>query len=80
MSVKSPLAIVIVLAAAVGYLLGTDSGRHQRDVILVKLRRGEHDAEQLTDAVTEAGEQLSEAVAATGEQVSDTMADANAEA
>lgn len=39
MKVKIPLVIVIVLAVAVGYLLGTEDGRQRRDVILVKLGR-----------------------------------------
>lgn len=40
MKVKVPLLLLLVLAAAVGYTLGTESGRAQRDVILVKLGKG----------------------------------------
>lgn len=41
MKVKIPLGLLVVLAAALGYLLGTESGRQQRDVILVKVGRKE---------------------------------------
>lgn len=40
MKVKVPLLLLLVLAAAAGYMLGTESGRAQRDVILVKLGKG----------------------------------------
>jgi len=39
MKVTVPLVLVLILAAAFGYLLGTESGRERRDVILVKLGR-----------------------------------------
>ncbi len=39
MKVKVPLALLLLLAAAVGYMFGTESGRLQRDVVLVKLGR-----------------------------------------
>ena len=39
MKVKIPLAVVLLLSAAVGYLLGTEAGRQQRDMILVKVGR-----------------------------------------
>lgn len=41
MKVKIPLLLIVMIAAAAGYLLGTESGRSQRDVILVKLGRGD---------------------------------------
>lgn len=41
MKVKIPLGLLVVLAAALGYLLGTESGRQKRDVILVKAGRKE---------------------------------------
>jgi hypothetical protein len=81
MKVKIPLAIVIVLAAAVGYLMGTDSGRQRRDVILVKLGRGEGgNAEQMAAVMADAGEQVADAVADAGEQITDAIADAGADA
>lgn len=37
MKVTIPLALLLLLAAAIGYLLGTENGRAQRDLVLVKL-------------------------------------------
>ena len=57
MKTKIPLALVILVAIAVGYLMGTESGRQQRDVILVKLGRGPTDDSSGADApVAEDGE------------------------
>lgn len=39
MKVKIPLALVLLLALSLGYLLGTEAGRAQRDMILVKVGR-----------------------------------------
>ena len=39
MKVTIPIG-VLILAVLLGYLLGTESGRAQRDVILVKVGRG----------------------------------------
>ncbi len=38
MNVKVPLVLLLVLAAAVGYLLGTEKGRGQRDMVVGKIR------------------------------------------
>jgi hypothetical protein len=43
MKVKLPLATLLLLALVVGYVLGTENGRAQRDMILVKLGRKEAD-------------------------------------
>ncbi len=40
--------LVLAIGAALGYLLGTESGRQQKDIILVKLGRGGDDAETAT--------------------------------
>jgi hypothetical protein len=48
MKVKLPLALVVVLAIALGYLMGTESGRRRRDVILVKVGRDREDASDPT--------------------------------
>lgn len=40
MKVKVSLLLLLAMAAAFGYMLGTESGRAQRDVILVKLGKG----------------------------------------
>jgi len=42
MKVKVPL-MMLVLVALLGYVLGTERGRSQRDVLLVKLGRREAD-------------------------------------
>ena len=39
--VKIPLGIVILMAIALGYLLGTESGRDRREALMIKLGRGE---------------------------------------
>jgi len=39
MKVKIPLALVLLLALSLGYLLGTEAGRAQRNMILVKVGR-----------------------------------------
>lgn len=39
MKVKIPLALVLLLAISLGYLLGTEAGRSQRNMILVKVGR-----------------------------------------
>lgn len=54
MKVKVPLALLLLLAAAVGYMFGTEAGRLQRDVVLVKLgRKQDEGAEPDLEASTE---------------------------
>jgi hypothetical protein len=43
MNVKVPLGVLLLLAITLGYVLGTENGRAQRDVILVKLGRKKDD-------------------------------------
>ena len=52
MKVKVPLLILLLMAAAVGYMYGTEGGRAQRDIILVKLGRGK-DPSSADDATTD---------------------------
>ncbi len=59
MNVKFPLGALLILAAVLGYLLGTESGRQQRDSLVRKVRRDES-IDELIDAVDEA---VDEAVA-----------------
>lgn len=74
MKVKIPLFVVIVLAMAVGYLMGTENGRLQRDVILVKLGRGpEPDGDGDADAEAETAAEPS---AAADDAAADDAADA----
>ena len=64
MKVKVPIALIVVLAIACGYLMGTESGREKRDVILVKLGRADANVRtEVSDAATDATEQVVEAVA-----------------
>ena len=53
MKVKVPLAMLLMLALAVGYVLGTENGRAQRDMILVKLGRKEADEPASDDAASD---------------------------
>lgn len=55
MKVTVPLALVLILATAVGYLVGTESGRQRRDLLLAKLGRARGEVEAAVEA-TEAGE------------------------
>ena len=49
MNVKAPLGLILLLAAAVGYLLGTEAGREQRDRMLARARRDEALDEMIED-------------------------------
>jgi hypothetical protein len=51
---KAPVGVLVVLALIAGYLLGTESGREQRDRLLIKLGRQQQatdDAIDLAEAV-----------------------------
>lgn len=39
MKVRIPLGLLLILASAVGYLLGTEAGREQRDNLIRIIRR-----------------------------------------
>lgn len=58
MKVTIPLALVLILAATTGYLVGTESGRQRRELILVKLgrARGEVEADVVATEPDESGE------------------------
>lgn len=59
MKVKVPLFVLLLLAVALGYMLGTEDGRQRRDQLLVKLGRKEAEAEaaiDLAEAVIEEAE------------------------
>ncbi len=63
MKVRLPLGILLLLAAAVGYLLGTEAGRQQRDRLIAMIRREEaidELIEAIDDAVAEADEVLND--------------------
>jgi len=56
MKVKIPLVLLLLIATALGYALGTENGRTQRDVILVKLGRKDDPADEAPAAEAEAVE------------------------
>jgi len=57
-TMKTTAAVtVLLIGLAVGYLLGTESGREKRELILVKLGRGSDD---VADIVDEAGAAVTE--------------------
>jgi hypothetical protein len=53
MNVKLPLGILLMVAAILGYLLGTESGRQRRDS-LVRMAGREDATDELTDETIEA--------------------------
>lgn len=50
---KRSVGVIVLIALAVGYLLGTEHGRSQKEIILVKLGRGGSDAADDEVAVAE---------------------------
>lgn len=83
MKVKIPVVLLLLIAGAVGFLLGTDAGRSQRDVILVKLGKKEGAGDAVTDAAADAvdaakgaAEDAADAVADAAEAAGDAAADA----
>ncbi len=71
MRVKIPLALLLLLAAAIGYLLGTERGRSQRDVILVKLGRKAGDEEEPAPAAETIGTEAAETIAEDAETIAE---------
>jgi hypothetical protein len=58
MKMKLPLGLLLLLASALGYLMGTEAGREQRDALIRIIRRQndvlEAEAEASTEAVADA--------------------------
>ena len=50
MKVKLPLGLLLAVAVVLGYLLGTEAGRQQRDSLLRRIRR-EENIDELIEAV-----------------------------
>lgn len=50
MKVKLPLGMLLALAVVLGYLLGTEAGRRQRDSLVRRLRH-EEDIDEVTETV-----------------------------
>lgn len=62
MNVKLPLGLVLIIASALGYLMGTDAGRGQRDNLLRIIKR-QDDIIETEAAVIDDLEVAAEAVA-----------------
>ena len=62
MKVKIPLGLLLILASAVGYLLGTEAGREQRDN-LIRIIRRQNDVIE-AEAANEDGAEVSTSEAA----------------
>jgi hypothetical protein len=56
MKTKIPLGLLLLLASAMGYLMGTEAGREQRDALIRIIRRQ-------SDVIEAEGEVIAEAVA-----------------
>ncbi len=69
MNVKVPLGLLLLLAVAVGYLLGTEKGRGQRDMVMGKIRERQSDTEVVDLTEAQATEEVPSA-----EDVSDASA------
>lgn len=63
MNVKVPLALLLILAAAVGYLLGTEKGRGHRDAVMSKIGERRSEVVDLTEDAAEAVTDTAEAAA-----------------
>ncbi|MGI9611328.1 MAG: hypothetical protein ACR2QO_00345 [Acidimicrobiales bacterium] len=70
MKVKVPLLLLLILAAAVGYSLGTEKGRQQRSAVVGRIRnRGTIDeaAEEVFDQAVEIVGEAGQATGAGGQ-------------
>jgi hypothetical protein len=55
MKVKIPLGLLLLLASAMGYLMGTEAGREQRDALIRIIRRQNDVLEADAEAAAEDG-------------------------
>lgn len=61
---KIPVLLLVILAAAAGYLFGTESGRSQKDQLVGRIKRdGDDLADDLADAADAAGDAVADATA-----------------
>ena len=67
MKVKIPLVLLLAIVSALGYALGTENGRAQRDAMLIKM--GRKDAMDSADATDAASESAADAVETATEPV-----------
>jgi len=63
---KLPIGLLLLLASAVGYLMGTEAGREQRDALIRIIKRQndviEAEAEAVAEAVADAVDDAADAV------------------
>lgn len=62
MKVKIPLVLLLIVAAVVGYVLGTENGRQQRDAVIVRFRK-QGPVEEAAEAASDTAESVAETVA-----------------
>ena len=66
MKAKIPLGLLLLLASAMGYLMGTEAGRERRDALIRIIRRQndvlEAEAEAAAEAVAEPANDAVDAV------------------
>jgi hypothetical protein len=65
MKVKLPLGLLLIIASALGYLMGTEAGREHRDS-LVRIIRRQNDIIEAEVATATDGEPAAEAVSTEG--------------
>ncbi len=66
MKTKLPLGLLLLIASAMGYLMGTEAGREQRDALIRIIRRQ-------SDVIEAEGEVIAEAVAESAEEAADAV-------
>ena len=69
MKVKIPLGLLLLLASAMGYLMGTEAGREQRDNLIRIIRRQNDviEAEAATEEVAESADDAAADASATAD-------------
>ena len=70
MKTKLPLGLLLLIASAMGYLMGTEAGREQRDALIRIIRRQ-------SDVIEAEGEVIAEAVAESAEEAVDAAVTAD---
>ena len=65
MKAKLPLGLLLLIASAMGYLMGTEAGREQRDALIRIIRRQndviEAEAEVVAEVVAESADEAADA-------------------
>ncbi len=70
MKTKLPLGLLLLIASAMGYLMGTEAGREQRDALIRIIRRQ-------SDVIEAEGEVIAEAVAESAEEAANAAVTAD---